>query len=424
MSQPSRDLNDLRLTSSADGAVASVRGLSPLPGPRPVLSRLNAQLNRLAAGENVLPEFALELRVVFGLDLVVVERYDAMEHRVRIAAHAGIDPPDFARLDLARGPGQDRTLFGFHLGEAAFSGCVSEHPGLARNVLGLLRVATMGCAPIRCGHQVVGALSVGARRPVAEEAGLSEALQGLADHLGSAWTASRLVELSREHSRLEHAARDGWVLAHELRNPLHTMALQLASLRHRVSELPAVLQGDLDRGLQTLEEETVRLHALLQHHLRLGQQRPELRRARVHLHDLLDGVLRFYELPLRTARIDVESELPPEPVAVFVDVAQISQVLHNLLRNALDAMPCGGRLALSTCCGPRTVEVQLCDSGPGIADPEAAFTFFASTRPGGTGLGLPVSREILRAHGGDLTILTSTSGASLVVSLPLADSDA
>jgi signal transduction histidine kinase len=421
MSEPSRALSDLALPSAADGAVAAKeRRHRPRRTGR---SRLNALLNRVAAGENVLPELVRELSLATGFDLVVLERYDAMEHRVRIAAHVGIDPSDSTRLDLARSPDRERTLLGFHLGESVFFECASEHPGLDENVLELLRVETVGCTPIRCGDQVVGALSLGARRPIAEEASLRETLEGVADHLGAAWTASLLLELSREHSRLEHAARDGWVLAHELRNPLHTVSLQLASLRHGLPELPETLQGDLDRGLQTLEQETVRLHGLLQHYLRLGQQRPELRRARVAVHDLLEGVLRFYELPLRSARIALELELPPEPVSVFVDVAQISQVLHNLLRNALDAMPNGGRLALSTRSGPRAIEIQLCDSGSGIEDPEAALSFFASTRPGGTGLGLPVSREILRAHGGDLTILPSTKGASLVISLPTRDQD-
>jgi signal transduction histidine kinase len=423
MSEPSRALSDLGLPSSADESAAG-RARHRLPERRPGPSRLNALLNRVAAGQDVLEELAGELCHVTGFDLVLVERYDAMEHRVRIVAQVGIDSSDLTRLDLARNPSQDRTLLGFHVGETVCFEHASEHSGLARNLLGLLGVEAVSCAPIRCGDQIVGALSVGARRPVTEQPSPSETLQNLADHLGAAWTASRLLELSREHSRLEHAARDGWVLAHELRNPLHTVSLQLASLRHGLAELPEALQEDLDRGLRTLEEETVRLHGLLQHYLRLGQQRPALRRASVHLHDLLEGVLRFYDLPLRNAQIALELQLPPEPVSVFVDVAQISQVLHNLLRNALDAMPDGGRLTVSTRTEPRTIEVQLCDSGPGIEHAEAALAFFASTRPGGTGLGLPVSREILRAHGGDLTILPSASGASLVISLPLSDPDA
>lgn len=419
MSEPSQALSDPGLPSSTDGAAPARRRL---PERRTGLARVNALLNRVAAGEDVLPELASELYHVTGFDLVLVERYDAMEHRVLTIAQVGIDSSDLARLDLARNPSQERTLLGFHVGETVFFERASEQPALIRNALDLLRVEAVSCTPIRCGNQIVGALSFGARRPITGEPCPGETtLQGFADHLGTAWTASRLLELSREHSRLEHAARDGWVLAHELRNPLHTVSLQLASLRHSLTALPESLQDDLDRGLRTLEEETTRLHGLLEHYLRLGQQRPELRRARVRIRDLLESVLRFYDLPLRNAHIALELQLPPEPVAVFVDIAQISQVLHNLLRNAIDAMPDGGRLALSTHTGSRTIEVQLCDSGPGIEDPEAALAFFASTRPGGTGLGLPVSREILHAHGGDLTILPSTSGASLVISLPLGD---
>ncbi len=70
-------------------------------------------------------------------------------------------------------------------------------------------------------------------------------------------------------------------------------------------------------------------------------------------------------------------------------------------------------------CADRTrVSIELRDTGPGIPDPQAALSFFESAREGGTGLGLPVSREILRAHGGELHILPSRSGAALRLTLP------
>jgi signal transduction histidine kinase len=372
----------------------------------------------VAAGKSVLTELAHEVGRSLGFDLVVVERYDPMEHSVRVVAHAGVDAADLAAL---ASPTHDGTLFGFQLGQAGvweLGGNFSERPG---SLLGPLGITTLCCTPIRCGDQILGALSIGVRHPLDDEHAPHELLQSLADHLGAAWTASRLLELSRERSCLEHAARDGWVLAHELRNPLHTVSLQLASLRHGLAELPDPLRDALDRGLEALEAETLRLHELLQHYLRLGQQRPELRRARVLLADLLEGVLRFYELPFRTAGIVLELDVPSEPVPVVVDAAQISQVLHNLLRNALDAMPGGGCLTLRARSTPDAVELELRDSGPGIDDPEAALAFFASTRPGGSGLGLPVSREILRAHGGDLAILPASVGASLLASLPPVD---
>lgn len=408
---------DLEAPGPDAGSIARAAGPDARSERWTGLWRLMERLNRVAAGEDVLDELASDLGLVTGFDVVLVERYDPLEHRVRVVARAGVDPRKQA-VDASAVAADGRTFFGAQLGEFVLFAPAPGAPRFARERLERLGVETFCCAPIRCGDQRLGALSLGARRPCVDDGGLREILQGVADHLGAAWTASLLLELSREHARLEHAARAGWILAHELRNPLQTVSLQLASLRHRLGELPESLHGELAGGLRTLEDESVRLHELLQHYLRLGQQRPELRRSRVLLRELLDGVLRFYEVSLRGAGIVLELDLPGEPVRLWVDVAQICQVLHNLLRNALDAMPHGGRLGLSARSTPSRVEIQLRDSGPGIRDPEAALAFFASTRPGGTGLGLPVSREILRAHGGDLDILPVPSGALLRLSLP------
>jgi hypothetical protein len=321
----------------------------------------------VAAGKSVLTELAQEVGRSLGFDLVVVERYDPMEHSVRVAAHAGVDAADLAGLAP---PAHDGTLFGFRLGEAGvweLGGDFSERPGSLLDPLG---ITTLCCTPIRCGDQILGALSIGIRHPLDDEHAPRELLQSLADHLGAAWTASRLLELSRERSCLEHAARDGWVLAHELRNPLHTVSLQLASLRHGLAELPDPLRDALDHGLEALEAETLRLHELLQHYLRLGQQRPELRRARVLLADLLEGVLRFYELPFRAAGIVLELDVPSEPVPVVVDAAQISQVPQRPRRDARGWMPDTPR-ALHT----RRRRARAARHGPGHRRPGGGARF-------------------------------------------------
>ena len=141
--------------------------------------------------------------------------------------------------------------------------------------------------------------------------------------------------------------------------------------------------------------------------------------------DLREAVARARDLIRARAeqqRVEVVVTVPDRPVVGFVDGGQFTTVLVNLLLNALDAMPKGGRLEVEL----EAVEnggtrLSVRDSGSGIP-PEMAgrlFTPFATTKPTGTGLGLSLSSRILKEHGGDITAGNRPEGgASFVVTLP------
>jgi signal transduction histidine kinase len=124
----------------------------------------------------------------------------------------------------------------------------------------------------------------------------------------------------------------------------------------------------------------------------------------------------------RQQGVEVEAHDPEEPVQGDVDRGQLCTVLVNLFLNALDAMPHGGRLAVSLETSP-TAEVRLgvADTGTGIL-PEVAgrlFTPFASSKPTGTGLGLSISRRIIEEHGGRITACNRPEGgACFTITLP------
>jgi signal transduction histidine kinase len=110
------------------------------------------------------------------------------------------------------------------------------------------------------------------------------------------------------------------------------------------------------------------------------------------------------ELPHYTERgVRVEQNLPPDLPAVMADGNRLKQALLNLCKNALEAMPDGGTLAVRASNSRERVTVEVTDTGRGIPAGVNIFEPFVTTKPEGTGLGLPIVRQIVAAHGGVLT---------------------
>jgi signal transduction histidine kinase len=120
--------------------------------------------------------------------------------------------------------------------------------------------------------------------------------------------------------------------------------------------------------------------------------------------------------------VEVVVEAPEEPLQVQLDAGQFQTVVVNLLLNALDAMPHGGRVTLGLTREGGKARLSVRDSGPGIAAEvlPRLFTSFATTRPTGTGLGLSLARRIVSEHGGTIQGGNHPEGgACFVVTLPL-----
>jgi signal transduction histidine kinase len=124
-------------------------------------------------------------------------------------------------------------------------------------------------------------------------------------------------------------------------------------------------------------------------------------------------------------RVRVAPQLP----LLCVDPLQISMVLHNLLANAIDAIVQAGseprEIRIEAAGEDGRVLISVQDSGPGLGmdDLEEIFEPFVTSKPEGMGLGLAVSRSLVRAHGGDLTAVPGRGGARFVVTLPIVQSE-
>ena len=137
--------------------------------------------------------------------------------------------------------------------------------------------------------------------------------------------------------------------------------------------------------------------------------------------DLVAALLALYPAPPPGVRI--EREVAPDLPPVSVDRDQILQVLHNLVANALEAMPAGGTLRVAARREGPEVLVSVSDTGPGIRpeDLPSIFEPYFTTKEGGTGLGLAIAERIVREHGGRVEAASGPGpGATFTVRLPAA----
>ena len=234
--------------------------------------------------------------------------------------------------------------------------------------------------------------------------------------------ARRLSRRARDKDHLVEIAALTGGLAHEIKNPLSAIKLNLKLLAEGLD----VRDDDHDRRnairLERMQNEVERLHTILQEFLRYAG-RMELHPRDHDLRQLLEEIIDFYRPQAEAGHVVLRNSLPDQPVVCRVDAALLKQAVLNLLINATQAMSDGGELLLRLNSDGERAAVEVIDTGAGIApeDRERIFDAYYSTRPGGSGLGLPLTRRIIRQHGGAIRVDGEPGkGTRFVVSLPLA----
>ena len=200
-------------------------------------------------------------------------------------------------------------------------------------------------------------------------------------------------------------------MAHEVRNPL--ASITGAAERLARTDLPAPERDELT-GI--IAKESNRLDGVLTDFLAYARPAP-LVRAPGDLQALLRDIAALVAPTARRRNITLTLQPAANSADVTMDAARIKQAVLNLVLNAVQASPDGGTVEISAHRDGARVEVGVTDHGAGIS-PEIAgrlFTPFATTKTGGTGLGLPVARRISEAHGGTLDLRTAPGGGTLAV---------
>jgi signal transduction histidine kinase len=222
---------------------------------------------------------------------------------------------------------------------------------------------------------------------------------------------------AQQRERLAFLGTSAVVFAHEVGNPLQAI---LGTLEFIEAEFKSrqIADPHLTSMVQGAMREMDRLRALLRQFRSLAKPQ-DLDLQLADLAKIIEEVLVLQKLGHRAAGIAVKLECENSLPCVMLDAAKIKQAILNLCKNAVEAMPNGGCLSIRVYpSGPRVV-MEIADNGVGVPGDVDVFRLFKTTKSGGSGLGLPIVRQIITAHKGTVDYTTEVGrGTTFTVNLP------
>ncbi len=359
---------------------------------------------------------------------------DQKDKKLRLAAHRGVSA-DYLRGVAAHGLGECLCPEVFSTAHRMQVRNTTQCPRMPTIVDGLRQPVAHACVPL---------LLEGTSRGVLNVAALPDEVFS-EDELRFLETVGRQVCLALERARLYENARRAYRelkdaqariiqnekmavvgtfaagLAHEVRNPLNSIALQLSILERRVAPLEKVLSEELKELLGIIRQEVKRLDNLVGDFLQFSRSN-RLPYRPTSVEAMLDEVVRLLRPEARTAGVTLRRETIGATIPdLRVDPERIKQVVINLVQNAIEAMPDGGTAVVESGLVDGRATIVVRDTGHGLPEGLDVFQLFVTTKARGTGLGLPIAQQIVLEHGGDITAASAPGqGAAFTVSLPIA----
>ena len=250
--------------------------------------------------------------------------------------------------------------------------------------------------------------------------------------LGTVWLRRKYGLLSERHARAQEALRRrdrlaamgelASTVAHEVRNPLNAVAMSAQRLRREfLGETQATDRAELEDLLGVVEGETRRIDRIVQQFLDFARA-PRLAPRSVALGPLVTEVAESARSLAGTRGVAVEADVSGAGEAA-VDPDQLRQALDNVVRNAVEATPEGGRVSILARSGPQGHILEVSDTGRGISpeDLPRIFDLYFTTRAEGTGVGLAVTQQVVAGHGGTIEVDSRPGeGTRMTIQLPLA----
>ena len=251
-----------------------------------------------------------------------------------------------------------------------------------------------------------------------DETGRSD---GLVVLLRDTTEVSRLELQLRRTDKLAALGTLAAGVAHEVKNPLHALTLNLHLLQAELAA-PEPAAVEVKEYFDILRSEIDRIHRIVENFLRFSKPSiPEI--TSLNPHALLERVLSLTAFEAADHGVRIVTQFDPTLDSLLGDDGQLSQVFLNIVINALQAMPSGGTLMVTTRRGVGWAEIAVTDSGEGIPREILPHVFdpYFTTRPRGVGLGLAIAHRIVEGHQGTIDVESEAGrGTTMIVRLPLA----
>ncbi|RPI22551.1 MAG: GAF domain-containing protein [Acidobacteria bacterium] len=395
-----------------------------------IITDFNRTLLLVADPDSLQASVAVRFQELFGSERVLILQLDSRQLSFLPGFSLGFDPSDIGGLMLERRGALARWLL---VNESVLKvdqqrdvvGCLDQ---AERSLLSRLQIRV--CVPLLVLNRLTGIMLLGSKddkwRLSEEQADL---LQALAGQAGLAFENAALHREQRDRLRrlyrAERLAAAGQLaagVAHEIRNPL-------TSIRSTIQYvLPSFGESDQKRGLlQELLSEVDRIDRIVNDLLTLTRP-TDFHPIDMNLVELLDHTLLLIGPQARKQGVDIVYPREQGELNLRGDMAQLKQVLLNVLLNALQAMPEGGTLTVSVAgkggdgTGLQVADVRITDTGAGIPPEhiDKVFDPFFTLKKEGTGLGLSISYSIIQQHDGDIEFQSEVGrGTTVIIRLPV-----
>lgn len=230
---------------------------------------------------------------------------------------------------------------------------------------------------------------------------------------------SREISKSKDLSTIGLLAR--W-MAHEIRNPLSSLNINIELLREELKEDASLrTREEIQSLINFISYETLRLENNLKDFLDFNRL-PPLKFEWVELNEILDSIVRFHRPDAQIKNARIETHFQRNIPMIKVDVSQINLAISNILINSIQAVNEKGEIHLYTRASKKSVFIVIEDNGVGIAKEHLPriFDFMFSTKPSGSGLGLSIAKKIISDHQGEITVKSELNkGTTFRIRLPL-----
>lgn len=289
-------------------------------------------------------------------------------------------------------------------------------------------LSSLLCVPLKTSLQRTGLLivyTIEPRRFRAEEVELLSALAAQsAIAIENACLYRAMLDTQEQLRQSERLAALGSMsagLAHEIRNPLHTMQLLAYAMQK-----DCLRSGTLSADLEVMQSEIGRLTLLVEQFLDFARpKRPAITPQK--LQEIMEETLLLVRTEASRRGIRIAKAWTGDLPVAWVDGTQIKQVFLNILLNAMQAMPSGGGIEVRMHANGECITTEIQDHGEGMPAAVKAqlFTPFFTTKPKGVGLGLSISQRIIEGHRGAIRVISQPGvGTTVRIELPLVGENA